>query len=67
MERSNDFFTCHIGVVDAKVEGASAYKKTYEFCKIVESLGLQIVRAIMLLIAFLPILGAFIKCRNSFF
>ena len=44
--------------VDAKVEGASQsiQEDAMNFAKIVESLGLQIVRAIMLLIAFLPIL-----------
>ena len=43
--------------VDAKVEGASQriQEDAMNFAKIVESLGLQIVRAIMLLIAFLPI------------
>ena len=44
--------------VDANVEGASQriQEDAMNFAKIVESLGLQIVRAIMLLIAFLPIL-----------
>jgi peptide/bleomycin uptake transporter len=44
--------------VDAKVEGASQriQEDAMNFAKIVESLGLQIVRALMLLIAFLPIL-----------
>ena len=44
--------------VDAKVEGASQriQEDAMNFAKIVESLGLQVVRAIMLLIAFLPIL-----------
>ena len=44
--------------VDAKVEGASQriQEDAMNFAKIVESLGLQIVRAIMLLIAFIPIL-----------
>jgi peptide/bleomycin uptake transporter len=44
--------------VDAKVEGASQriQEDTMNFAKIVETLGLQIVRAIMLLIAFIPIL-----------
>ena len=44
--------------VDAKVEGASQriQEDCMNFAKIVESLGLQVVRAIMLLIAFLPIL-----------
>ena len=44
--------------VDAKVEGAS--QRIQEDCKafasIVESIGLQVLRAIMLLIAFIPIL-----------
>jgi peptide/bleomycin uptake transporter len=44
--------------VDAKVEGASqrVQEDAMNFAKIVESMGLQVVRAIMLLIAFLPIL-----------
>jgi peptide/bleomycin uptake transporter len=44
--------------VDAKVEGSSQriQEDAMNFAKIVESLGLQIVRAIMLLIAFIPIL-----------
>ena len=44
--------------VDTKVEGASQriQEDAMNFAKIVESLGLQIVRAIMLLIAFIPIL-----------
>ena len=44
--------------VDTKVEGASQriQEDTMNFAKIVESLGLQIVRALMLLIAFIPIL-----------
>ena len=44
--------------VDAKVEGASQriQEDCMNFAKIVESIGLQIVRAIMLLIAFIPIL-----------
>ena len=44
--------------VDSKVEGASQriQEDAMNFAKIVESLGLQIVRAIMLLIAFIPIL-----------
>ena len=44
--------------VDAKVEGASQriQEDAMNFSKIVESLGLQIVRALMLLIAFTPIL-----------
>ena len=43
---------------DAKVEGASQriQEDSMNFAKIVESLGLQIVRALMLLIAFIPIL-----------
>ena len=44
--------------VDSKVEGASQriQEDAMNFAKMVESLGLQIVRAIMLLIAFIPIL-----------
>jgi peptide/bleomycin uptake transporter len=44
--------------VDAKVEGASQriQEDCMNFAKIVESIGLQIVRALMLLIAFTPIL-----------
>ena len=44
--------------VDTKVEGASQriQEDCMNFAKIVESIGLQIVRAIMLLIAFIPIL-----------
>ena len=44
--------------VDAKVEGASQriQEDAMHFAKIVESLGLQLVRALMLLIAFIPIL-----------
>jgi peptide/bleomycin uptake transporter len=44
--------------VDAKVEGASQriQEDCMNFAKIVESIGLQVVRAIMLLIAFIPIL-----------
>ena len=44
--------------IDAKVEGASQriQEDCMNFAKIVESLGLQVVRAIMLLIAFIPIL-----------
>ena len=44
--------------VDAKVEGASQriQEDCMNFAKIVESIGLQIIRAIMLLIAFIPIL-----------
>ena len=43
---------------DSKVEGASQriQEDAMNFAKIVESLGLQIVRSIMLLIAFIPIL-----------
>ena len=43
---------------DAKVEGASQriQEDCMNFARIVESIGLQIVRAIMLLIAFIPIL-----------
>ena len=44
--------------VDSKVEGASQriQEDCMNFAKIVESLGLQMLRAIMLLIAFIPIL-----------
>lgn len=44
--------------VDEEVEGASQriQEDIYRFAKILESLGLQVVRAIMTLIAFLPIL-----------
>ena len=44
--------------VDSKVEGASQriQEDAMNFAKIVESLGLQVVRALMLLIAFIPIL-----------
>ena len=44
--------------VDSKVEGASQriQEDCMNFAKIVESIGLQIIRAIMLLIAFIPIL-----------
>jgi peptide/bleomycin uptake transporter len=44
--------------VDSKVEGASQriQEDAMNFAKIVESLGLQIVRSLMLLIAFIPIL-----------
>ena len=44
--------------VDAKVEGASQriQEDAMHFAKIVESLGLQLVRSLMLLIAFIPIL-----------
>ena len=44
--------------VDAKVEGASQriQEDAMNFAKIVESLGLQVVRSLMLLIAFIPIL-----------
>jgi peptide/bleomycin uptake transporter len=44
--------------VDARVEGASQriQEDCMNFAKIVESIGLQVVRAIMLLIAFIPIL-----------
>jgi peptide/bleomycin uptake transporter len=43
---------------DAKVEGASQriQEDAMNFAKIVESLGLQVVRALMLLVAFIPIL-----------
>ena len=44
--------------VDAKVEGASQriQEDCMNFARIVESIGLQIIRAFMLLIAFIPIL-----------
>jgi peptide/bleomycin uptake transporter len=44
--------------IDAKVEGASQriQEDCMNFAKIVESIGLQIIRALMLLIAFIPIL-----------
>jgi len=44
--------------VDEEVEGASQriQEDIYRFAKILESLGLQVVRAIMTLVAFLPIL-----------
>ena len=44
--------------VDSKVEGASQriQEDCMNFARIVESIGLQVVRAIMLLIAFIPIL-----------
>jgi len=44
--------------IDSKVEGASQriQEDCMNFAKIVESIGLQIVRALMLLIAFIPIL-----------
>jgi len=44
--------------VDARVEGASQriQEDCMNFARIVESIGLQIVRALMLLIAFIPIL-----------
>ena len=44
--------------IDARVEGASQriQEDCMNFAKIVESIGLQIVRALMLLIAFIPIL-----------
>ena len=43
---------------EAKIEGSSQriQEDCMNFAKIVESLGLQVVRAIMLLIAFIPIL-----------
>ena len=56
--------------VDAKVEGASQriQEDAMNFAKIVESLGLQIVRAIMLLIAFYAnFMGLIFKCCNAFF
>ena len=71
MERSYDIFIyALLEKVDAKVEGASQriQEDCMNFAKIVESLGLQVVRAIMLLIAFIPILwGLIIKCSYSFF
>ena len=44
--------------VEDEIEGASQriQEATYRFARIVESLGLQVVRAVMTLIAFLPIL-----------
>ncbi|GAH01692.1 unnamed protein product [marine sediment metagenome] len=44
--------------VKEEIEGASQriQEDTYRFARIVESLGLQVVRAIMTLVAFLPIL-----------
>ena len=44
--------------IDAKVEGASQriQEDCMNFARIVESIGLQIIRALMLLIAFIPIL-----------
>ena len=44
--------------VDSKVEGASQriQEDCMNFARIVESIGLQVIRAIMLLIAFIPIL-----------
>ena len=46
--------------IDAKVEGASQriQEDCMNFAKIVESIGLQVVKAIMTLIAFIPILWA---------
>ena len=46
--------------VDAKVEGASQriQEDCMHFAKIVESIGLQVIKAIMTLIAFIPILWA---------
>ena len=53
----NDFYTARWTLV-RHIEGASQriQEDAMNFAKIVESLGLQVVRAIMLLIAFLPIL-----------
>jgi len=47
--------------VKKEIEGASQrmQEDVYRFARIVESLGLQVVKAIMTLIAFLPILWAF--------
>jgi peptide/bleomycin uptake transporter len=44
--------------IDAKVEGSSQriQEDCMNFAKIVESIGLQVIRALMLLIAFIPIL-----------
>ncbi len=44
--------------VEQEIEGASQriQEDTYRFARLVESLGLQVVRAIMTLVAFLPIL-----------
>jgi peptide/bleomycin uptake transporter len=49
--------------VDEEVEGASQriQEDIYRFARIVESLGLQVIRAIMTLIAFLPILWGLSK------
>jgi len=46
--------------VEHDIEGASQrlQEDTYKFAKIVETLGLQVVRAIMTLIAFIPVLWA---------
>lgn len=50
-------------MVDTEVEGASQriQEDIYRFARIVESLGLQVIRAIMTLIAFLPILWGLSK------
>jgi peptide/bleomycin uptake transporter len=49
--------------VDKEIEGASQriQEDIYRFARIVESLGLQVIRAIMTLIAFLPILWGLSK------
>ena len=55
---------------EAKVEGSSQriQEDCMNFAKIVESIGLQVVKAIMTLIAFIPILvGSFFQCNCSFF
>jgi peptide/bleomycin uptake transporter len=50
-------------MVDEEVEGASQriQEDIYRFARIVESLGLQVIRALMTLIAFLPILWGLSK------
>ena len=60
MEGGNNF--CLYALLEksliAKVEGASQriQEDCMNFARIVESIGLQVIRAIMLLIAFIPIL-----------
>ncbi|PIE72454.1 MAG: transporter [Deltaproteobacteria bacterium] len=51
-------YVSHWQKVDEEIEGASQriQEDIYRFARIVESLGLQVIRAIMTLIAFLPIL-----------
>ena len=50
-------------LVDKEVEGSSQriQEDIYRFARIVESLGLQVIRAVMTLIAFLPILWSLSK------